>query len=433
MQNDILNRFRAALTAGRVEDVRDLITHEPIAREHVDAPIFAFGARPLSVGKRSDEMADLLIEYGANVNARSEWWAGSWGLLDDADDVVARRLIARGATLDVHSAAHLDDLATLTELLDTDPSLVHSKGGDGCRPLHFARSEAAIDLLLSRGADIDARDVDHTSTAAQWNVRKPDARNMIFPGELDRARWLVARGTTIDVFMLAALGEVDRLQALLDTDPGVLTRRVNDKDYPPCPVGPGEHIYTYKLGAGTLPHQVAADFGNAAVLELLLDRSPPAVRFIVACTTGDADRARLMAANDRSLLSQLTYADAAALPHAASRGKAEVVRLLLELGIDPTTPGANGASALHWAAWHGWAAVVYAILSHVAIDPRRNQIVNGTEPTFNVSPLAWCYHGSTNCRNPHGDYVAVARALLAAGATPVSSAEASDEIRAAAL
>ena len=34
-------------------------------------------------------------------------------------------------------------------------------------------------------------------------------------------------------------------------------------------------------------------------------------------------------------------------------------------------------------------------------------------------PLGWAAHGSTNCRNPYGDYVRTGRALLAAGAEPL--------------
>ena len=56
-------------------------------------------------------------------------------------------------------------------MLAADPSLVHAPGGDGQRPLHFASTTAIIDLLLEHGADINARDVDHQSTAAQYRVR----------------------------------------------------------------------------------------------------------------------------------------------------------------------------------------------------------------------------------------------------------------------
>ena len=50
------------------------------------------------------------------------------------------------------------------ELIEGDPSLVFARGGDGKTALHCARTVEIARYLLDRGADIDARDVDHEST-----------------------------------------------------------------------------------------------------------------------------------------------------------------------------------------------------------------------------------------------------------------------------
>ena len=52
-----------------------------------------------------------------------------------------------------------------------DPQLVHARGGDGQTPLHFASTVEIAEYLLDQGADIDARDVDHVSTPAQYMVK----------------------------------------------------------------------------------------------------------------------------------------------------------------------------------------------------------------------------------------------------------------------
>ena len=44
----------------------------------------------------------------------------------------------------------------------------------------------SIDLLLAAGADIDARDVDHRSTAAEWMLDQQTRRGAIRPGALSR-------------------------------------------------------------------------------------------------------------------------------------------------------------------------------------------------------------------------------------------------------
>ncbi len=90
-------------------------------------------------------------------SAIGESWAD--GLhTDHVPPAIARYLVANGAPLSVHAAAAFGFTDHLADLLRSDPSLVHAKGGDGCTPLHFARDVITAELLLDHGADIDARD-----------------------------------------------------------------------------------------------------------------------------------------------------------------------------------------------------------------------------------------------------------------------------------
>ena len=116
-------------------------------------------------------MLDVLLDAGADINARSQWWAGGFGLLDSASPDLAAYAIERGAVLDAHSASRLGFLDKLRDLIARDPQLVHARGGDGQTPLHFASTTEIAAYLLGQGADIDARDVDHESTPAQWMVK----------------------------------------------------------------------------------------------------------------------------------------------------------------------------------------------------------------------------------------------------------------------
>jgi hypothetical protein len=109
-------------------------------------------------------MLDVLHEAGADINAKSRWWAGGFGLLHGAAPDLAAYAIQRGAIVDIHAAARLGLFEKLRELIIADPALVHERGGDGQTPLHFASTIEIAAFLLDHGADIDARDVDHEST-----------------------------------------------------------------------------------------------------------------------------------------------------------------------------------------------------------------------------------------------------------------------------
>ncbi|MBA2303206.1 MAG: ankyrin repeat domain-containing protein, partial [Acidobacteria bacterium] len=146
-----------------------------------------FGATPLlcAVHRNDREMVDVLHRAGADINARSDWWAGSFGVLDH-DGSLTELLISRGAVVDVHAAARLGMIDRLDALVSADPALVHARGGDGQTALHFASSIAVAQWLLDHGADIDARDIDHESTPARRaaapdgsHARRPSARGRL--------------------------------------------------------------------------------------------------------------------------------------------------------------------------------------------------------------------------------------------------------------
>ena len=79
-------------------------------------------------------MLDLLLDHGADINAKSQWWAGGFCLLDSADDELAKHAESRGAKVGVHQAARLGWMEQLRSLLADDPSLVTFYTQDGDLP-----------------------------------------------------------------------------------------------------------------------------------------------------------------------------------------------------------------------------------------------------------------------------------------------------------
>ncbi len=148
-------------------------------------------------------LLDLLLAHGADLNVKSSWEQGGFGILENVTPEQAAPLIARGARVDVWAAANLGMVDELKALIDAEPALVNAKGGDGKRPLHYARSIEIAEFLLDRGAEIDALDDDHSSTPAQYLVS--DSPQV--------CRLLLSRGARSDLLMAAALGDVERARS----------------------------------------------------------------------------------------------------------------------------------------------------------------------------------------------------------------------------
>src|SRR6185503_4996913 len=97
----------------------------------------------------------------------------------------------------------------LRTLVAANPPAAKMRGGDGQTPLHVAATVEVARFLLDHGAELDARDVDHESTAAQYLVREhPDV-----------TRFLIGRGAKTDLLMAVALGDLALVTRHLDADP----------------------------------------------------------------------------------------------------------------------------------------------------------------------------------------------------------------------
>ena len=215
--------FIEAVHARDAANVRKLLAMSPALRMQIDWPLFSFGAQAVVVAKNDRPVVEALLEFGANINVKTDWWAGGFGVLDDTDPEQAAWLIERGAIVDIHAAAGLAKADTVREWIARDPSLVHAPGGDGKRPLHWASTKEIIDILLAHGAEIDARCLDHQSTAAQYRVR-----------DIELCRYFISRGAQVDIFMAAALGDEALVNRVLDADPGCITARIGRPGYTRC-------------------------------------------------------------------------------------------------------------------------------------------------------------------------------------------------------
>ena len=380
-------------------------------RDAVNAPIGDFDSRPVMAAARNLPLLDLLLAHGADINLKTAWWAGGFGVLEyDVTREQAEPLIARGAAVDVFAAAHLQMFERLRELVERDSSLVHARGGDGKTPLHYATTVAMASYLVDHGADVNARDVDHESTPAQYLVR----------GAPDVVRYLISRGASVDIFMAVALRDHALVDRCLQDDPAALDSRINEGRFrvrhdgahasTPEAIGDGRgDIYRWVLGHYLTPIEVASRLGYSDMVDHLLAQASPAQRLLAACALADRAAAERIVADHPGIVSSLTPSQQRAIAYRAYWNDTAAVALMLDVGFDPRAIGHDNGDTLHWAAFLGNAGMVRVLLA-------RNPAIGVRDAGYGGTPLDWCVHGSLHgekCRT--GAFAEVARLLIDAG------------------
>jgi ankyrin repeat protein len=397
--NDPVEELKRAFRSDKAAVVRQTLDRHPELKAKINEPIGPFDS-PAIVNARSTEMLDVLLAAGADLNAKSSWWAGGFGLLHGASRDLAAYAIKRGALVDIHAAARLGMLDRVRELIASDITLVNARGGDGQTPLHFASTLDIAAYLLDQGADIDARDVDHESTPAQYMI---DDRQ-------DVVRYLIQRGCKTDILMAAALGDIELVCRHLDADPSSIHMRVSEEFFPMISPKAGGTIYQWKLGWYLSPHRVARKFGHDEVYKLLMDRSPDEVRLIEACWLDDEATLQALGADQPNLARRLLVGDQRQVAHAARNNETGVVRAMLKAGLPVDARSQHNATPLHWAAFHGNCEMVKAILPF-------SPPLEVTDGDFNGTPLGWAMYGSENGWYAQaGDYAGTVEILIQAGA-----------------
>jgi ankyrin repeat protein len=375
--------FKRAFNQEGAAGIAKLFESNPECRALINEPLFSFDSpaivRAASMGNR--ELIDVLLDAGADINVKSKFWAGGFGVLDMDHHELAEYLISRGAIVDAYAAARHGKLDKLRELVAADPACVHKRGGDGQTPLHVARNVETAEFLLEHGAEIDALDVDHESTPAQYML---DHRQ-------DVARYLVRRGCRTDILMAATLGDRELVLKHIDQ----IEMRVNNNYFRMKNPHAGGTIYIWTIGSGHTAHQIAWKRGDSDMLALLMEHSPESLQKRVV-----ADRV-VFAARDNNTAA---------------------VRQLLESGCP--VDGSDEITPLHWAAWHGNAEMTAIILQY-------HPPLEKPECEYHAPPLGWATHGSLNgwhCRT--GNYPAVVEALIQAGAKLPEKDDGTEAVRA---
>ncbi|HEY7306909.1 MAG TPA: ankyrin repeat domain-containing protein [Bryobacteraceae bacterium] len=419
----------AAVCASDANRVAQILESHPAVKAQINQPMADYGGGMqalLAAVQRSDRKTiDVLLQAGADIHARSWSWAGGIGVLDECAPAMAAFLMERGAVLDAHAAARLGMLEQLRGLVAADPAVVRARGFNGQTPLHCASAVEIARYLLEQGAEIDARDLQHESTAAQHMLRVVQARHYSRDRQ-EIAHYLVTQGCRTDIFMAAALGDLELARRHFETDPACIRMRISEEYFPKQDSRSGGTIYFQIFGRQRTPHLVARDFGHEEVFRFLMDHSPENVKLAQAFELGDDRLFQALQASRPNLAESLSDDERRQLPDAAQNNNTSAVRLMLAAGWPVDAKGEYRMTSLSWAAWHGNAEMVREILRYRP-ELERNDCDHG------ITALGSALHGSENgWHRDTGDYAATVEALLDAGAKApklTDDLEASDVVR----
>ena len=310
-----------ACIAGDLEAVRALIAKDPsLARAHYDY------RKPLYFAVRENrlDVVRFLLEHDHNP---LDLWVDDDPLeiARDRGYVEMERLLAETLATKFNASSRGElvalalrsrDLEKMRELLDAEPQLIGTGDKGSSQPIHWAtmtRQLDAIDELLRRGADINARRMDG---ARPIHVTNGD---YVYRGWRDVPRdWpvtpsqvmahLKSRGAIIDLPTACHTGDIERVRELLREDPSLANKT-------------GEHD-GYYLGAGS-PLSNAAAVGRMDIVQLLLDHGA-----------------------DPNLPEEQFAPKGRALYSAVYHGHYEIAKLLLERGAFPNPPVESSGDAL---------------------------------------------------------------------------------------
>ncbi|QHW31725.1 hypothetical protein GZH47_13345 [Paenibacillus rhizovicinus] len=405
----VIEQFKQAVNGSEPEAAGQLLQSHPWLAARIDEPWFAFDAPAIvmSANRGNRDMVDVLLQHGADINAKSSWWAGGFGVLHHDHEGLSRYLVERGANVDAHAAAALGMLDILRKLVEEDPRVVNLPGPDGQVPLHFANTPEIIDFLLDHGADIDKRDIDHNGTPAQYAVNNPD-----------KCRYLIERGARTDIFMACKLGDAGLVRRMLKEDPDALHAQVGKGEF----TAAGGHIYAYLIGEAAKPLFLAERLGHEDITELMQPYSSAEQNFLLACMRAQTETVHDLLNDHPGMVQSLPPEEQSLIADAAWEHRADAVRLMLDVGFHPDARrNDRSMTALHGAAAQGDEEIVRMLMKHGASLNLLN--------AFGATPLNSCIWGSIHMQDSAGDYAAVAESLIEAGAKLPDRAAGSETVK----
>lgn len=383
----------------------------------------------------------------AQLVIANEYGFASWSRLQSHVKTLEAASTAAKAVASLRDAAGRGDIAQLNALLDAHPDMIDERSGEGVRTaLHqavFGNSEAAVRLLLERGANPNIRCEGDNAFPLHFAVEKhrfPIIRLLVeygaetigegdyhelgvigwatawddIPANPEIVAYLLAHGARHNIFSAVAMGETKVIRELIARSPSDLEQRMNGTRMRRMPL----HLAVVKnqsaslttlldLGANTESldeagfsalDQAAVD-GRHDLAQILLERGAKLRLPAAIALHRTADIEPLLLRDPGTLKPGGRWGNL--IVRASERAPGDVIETLVRNGAsvnvhdDPKTSidSTSGYTPLHAAAWYGNLSAIEVLMKHGADVRAREEKYHGT-------PAGWAdYSGRKDARD----------------------------------
>jgi len=428
------------------KQAKSLLKRQQAADSGALARIRESHPRYANLGKERAAASPFALADAQLVIAK-EYGFASWSKLQSHVKTLEAASSTAETVESLRDAAGRGDLARLNALLEAHPELIDERGGEGVRtPLHqavFGNSEAAVKLLLERGANPNVRCEGDNAYPLHFAVEKhrfPIIRLLVEHGadtigegdyhELGVIGWatawdyiqpdpeivayLVAHGARHNIFSAVAMGETGVIRELVARTPTDLERRMNGTIMRRMPLHlavmknqPAAMTTLLDLGANTesidearfSALDLAAFEGRHDLAKVLLERGAKVRLPAALALHRTADVERLLRRDPGTLKPGGRWGHL--ILRASERAPGDVIETLIRNGAsvnvrdNPKTSidSTSGYTPLHAAAWYGNVSAIEVLMKHGADVRAREEKYHGT-------PAGWAdYSGHQEARD----------------------------------
>ena len=268
---------------------------------------------------------------------------------------------------DIHEAVQQGDLSKTQNLIAKDPSVINSKTEDGRTPLHVAvigDHKELVEYLIREGANIDALDKEgRTPLLNAIMLKKPELAHSLIKLGAD-VKIKCKEGANAIIYALF-FGPEDLIEPILDSGQDVNERY--------------EGGVTLIQGAAALGHKNALNIllARGADVNVSSDRGETPLYFGVQ--QGRTENVEWLLSHGAQTQCKLEDSGRDLLHLATLKGYTDIVKLLVDNGVDIDATDKSGKTALQYAEKYGHKKIANLLKTHGA-DVTLPEENNGRPP-----------------------------------------------------